>query len=143
MPPLTDFAPSRSHITSLTKTSPLTELNSRPCALMPLPRTWPLTLPIDTSVSVDTPENDTSPDTLLAASSFGVSVAVTWALTVSARTPPRTPVTFTEPDTEWSSSETPLGTVIVYSTDTLLLVNLGYDVRTSTRPGAVSTSTRT
>src|SRR5919201_2256987 len=113
MAPLTDFAPNRSHVTSLITTSPLTELNSRPCALTPLPLTLPLTLPIDTSVSVDTPEKVTSPETLLASSSFGVSVAVTFPLTDSARTTPRTPVTFTEPDTEWSSTETPLGTVTV------------------------------
>ena len=100
MAPLTDFAPSRSHVTSLITTSPLTELNSRPCALTLLPRTLPLTLAIDTSVSVDTPENDTSPDTLLATSSFGVSVNVTLPLTVSARTTPRTPESLTDPDTE-------------------------------------------
>src|SRR5439155_143131 len=59
------------------------------------------------------PVSDKSPEMLLATSSFGVSVVVTFPLTVSARSDPRTPVTLIEPDTECRSTDADAGTVTV------------------------------
>ena len=74
--------------------------------------TRPLMLPAVTSPSA-MPDSTRSPDTLLASSSFGASVAATSPLTVSMRTEPRTPVTFTEPETECSSTAAAAGTLTV------------------------------
>src|SRR6185295_662136 len=109
--PLTDLTPSRSQVTSLTLTSPLTDPRSRPRAFSPFARTLPLTLLADRSPSAVTPVSETSPETVLAASSRGASTTVTSPLTVSARKEPWTPVTLTDPDTECRSTETDAGTV--------------------------------
>src|SRR5919112_3124 len=101
MPPLTDFTDRRSQ---------LTDDRSRPRAFNPFAVMLPLTLPADRSPSDAAPVSETSPETLFACSSFGVSVVVTLPLTVSARTVPRTPVIFTDPDTEWTSSAADAGT---------------------------------
>jgi len=109
--PLTVFTPRRSHVTSLTLMSPLTDPRSTPRALSPFARTLPLTLAAERSPSAVTPVSETSPDTVLAVSSRCASVMPTLPLTVSARSEPWTPVTLTAPDTEWSSAEADAGSV--------------------------------
>src|SRR5262245_26903845 len=112
-PPLTDLALSRSHVTSVADRLPLIELRSSACTLTDFAWTLPLMLLAARSPSVDTPDSVTLPETLLASSILGVSVAVTSPLIVSSRTVPRAPVIFKLPETEWRSTAAPGGTTMV------------------------------
>src|SRR3954462_2940171 len=145
--PLTDLTERRSQLTSLNTTSPLTDDRSRPRAFSPFAVMLPLTLPAERSPSDAAPVSDTSPETLFACSSFGVSVVVTLPLTDSARTVPRTPETFSAPDTECTSRADDGGTVTVKSTETPSPRRLrgeklpSCSARISTRPARSSTTT--
>ena len=63
--PLTDLTLSRSHVTSATSMSPLTDPRSRPRAFRPFAVTLPLTLAAVRSPSAVMPVSETSPDTRL------------------------------------------------------------------------------
>src|SRR5580692_4421881 len=96
--PLTDFMPTRSHVTSVRMTSPLTDPTSSPRDFTPFAVTLPLTPPADRSPSDAAPVSETSPETDFALSRRGVSDIVTLPLTVSARNAPCTLATLIVPE---------------------------------------------
>src|SRR5262249_18420113 len=101
-PPLTDFALKRSQVTSVADRLPLIEFRSSACTLTVRACTLPLMLLAARSPSVETPLSVTLPETLLASSVFGVSVATPSPLIVSRRTAPRAPGIFRLPGIECS-----------------------------------------
>ncbi len=111
--PLTDFMPIRSHVTSVTMMSPLTDPTSSPRDFTPFAVTLPLTLEADRSPSEAAPVSETLPETDLALSRRGVSDIVTLPLTVSARTAPCTFATLIAPEIDFASTPADDGTVMV------------------------------